>query len=126
MTKWTINQSRWIVGGRVDLNGYLFNRGYETSDRNITDYYMSVIPSIEYKLTSNLNFNTSHLKRIAHYRKENRATTFDPSTNLWSSRAGVGWAITRDIYMNPYIGFFPEALSWPNASIGVDSVISIF
>lgn len=126
IVKWNINKTHWIVGGTAEASGYLFNRGYDPKDRTITDYYFNFIPSVEYKLTRNLNFNTSVLKQISHYRKESNTTTFDASTGLWSQRVGVGYAATHDIYLNPYIAFFPEAMSWENASVGFTGIVSVF
>lgn len=124
--KWTINDSRWIVGGEVDFNNYIFNRGYDPKDHLITDYYFNVIPSVEYKLTSNLNLNTSVLKKLNHYRVQDTATTFDVTSNLLSQRVGVGWAVMHDIYLNPYVAFFPEAMTWANASVGFNGIVSVF
>lgn len=125
-TKWRINNSRWIVGGEVDGSTYQFNRGYDPKDNKITDYYFNIIPSVEFKLADSLNLNTSAAKSIVHYRKTDNASTFDSTSNLWSQRLGVGWAVQHDIYLNPYIGFYPEAMSWQNASIGFNGVVSVF
>lgn len=123
--KWTVADSRWILGLDLSVNNYLFERGYIAKDRNATDYYSNIIPSVEYKLTRSLNLNTSVNKQIVHYRKENRATTFD-STNLLSQRLGVGWAITRDVYFNPYFNFYPDELSITSTSVAFNTVFSIF
>jgi hypothetical protein len=125
-TKWRINNSRWIVGGEVEAWAFSFNRGYDTKDKYITDYYFNGIPSLEYQLTDNLNLSSSAAKKIAHYRRTDAPSTFDAETNLWSARLGVGWAVQHDIYLNPYIGFYPEAMTWTNASIGFNGVISVF
>lgn len=127
MVKWNVNQSRWIVGGSVSFNSYYFNRGYNAqTDTNATDYYFNVIPSVEYKLTPSLNLNTSILKKIGHYRKSTDTTTFDADSMMWSGRIGVGWAVLHDVYLNPYIGYYPEAMSWKYASIGFSGVVSAF
>ena len=89
-----------------------------------SDIYISFIPSVEYKLTRNLNFNTSYAQGIDHYRSVHSQTTYasDPSTQ----RVGVGWGATRDIYINPYFAFYPTDMSIPSTWVAVNTIFSIF
>lgn len=127
MVKWNVGTSRWVLGGNVEASNYFYNRGYDVNSDGpkLADYSFNIIPSIEYKFTSNLNLNTSYSKSIAHYRKTTDPTTFDGSP-LWNGRVGIGWAVKHDIYLNPYITFYPEAMSWQYASLGLSSVINVF
>lgn len=127
MVKWNIGLTRWVLGGNVEASNYFYNRGYDpkSDGKKLADYAFNIIPSLEYKLTSSLNLNTSYSKSIAHYRKTTDAATFDGSP-LWNGRVGVGWAVKHDIYLNPYITFYPEAMSWQYASLGLSSVINVF
>jgi len=127
MVKWNIGTSRWVVGGSIDASNYFYNRGYDarTDGKKLADYSFNIIPSLEYKLTSNLNVNTSYSKSIAHYRKTDDPGTFD-GTPIWNGRIGVGWAVKHDIYVNPYMTYYPEAMSWKYTSLGLSSTVSVF
>ena len=125
-TKWSVPDTKWILGMEVSVSNYLFERGYEKKDKNISDYFINIIPSVEYRLANHLNFNTSFLKKINHYRKTQEWSTFDGNTNVVSQRIGVGWAITREIYFNPYINIFPGNFAWNSTSVAFSTIFSIF
>ncbi len=123
--KWNVGQSKWILGFEVSVNDYVFERGYIRKDSNATDYYANLIPSIEYRLAHNLNFNTSFLQKLNHYRSTTDWSTIDDS-NYLSERVGVGWAITRDVYFNPFVNVYPTHLAWNTSSIAFNTVFSVF
>jgi hypothetical protein len=132
MMKWNIPNSNFILGLELTVANYFFNRDYfagtgkkGSGDGNATDININTIPSVEYRLTRKLNLNTSIAKGIVHYRRENRADTFSGS-NIINQRLGVGYAILHDVYVNPYINFYPEAMSWKNASLAFNTIFSLF
>jgi hypothetical protein len=43
-----------------------------------------------------------------------------------TQRVGLGWGITRDIYVNPYINFFVEHPKFATTSLSLLTVFSIF
>lgn len=122
--KFRPDNSRWTVGTNLSLSFYHFQRGYEQGDGKVSNYYFNFIPSVEYQLRDGLNFNTSVAFPMANLRRSGDWTEL--TAQLASQRVGLGWAITREIYFNPYIGFYPQRPSWDNASLSFNTIFSIF
>lgn len=122
--KAVIGQTRLTLGASLDFDYYLYEREYEKRDRNVSNYYLSMIPSMEYKILDNLNFRTSLAYSFTNFRAS--------KTNwLWNQqrptqRLGLGWGITRDIYFNPYLNFFPDSPAIETTSASFTTVFSIF
>lgn len=129
--KYTPGTTRFIFGAQLALDYFAYDRAYkpyvskkDTGDGTVSKYYINFIPSVEYKITDTLNFNTS-----AGYPYQNLRS--DPAWWRWNHplttwRVGVGWAITHDIYINPYVNFFMESPAFNSASASVNTTFSIF
>ncbi len=115
---------RYILGLVADVDFYGFNREYRRSDGRISNYYISFIPSVEYKLTDRLNLRTSVGYSLSNLRMNGSWWLWEPIQP--TARAGVGWAITREIYFNPYLNFFWERPAWATTSLSFSTVFSIF
>lgn len=122
--KWIIGKSRWIVGGVADVDYYFFARKYKKGDGNISNYNLSLIPSLEYKLTDSLNFRSSCSWSFSQMRRADN--DWDWESLQPSARAGLGWAITRDVYFNPYLSFFTMRPAMRTTSASFSTVFSIF
>ncbi|MGE4133045.1 MAG: hypothetical protein AB7F86_15495 [Bdellovibrionales bacterium] len=121
--KHNVFNSRWIVGLIYNFDLYGYNRAYEKTDSRVSRYYQSFIPTLEYKILDSLNFKYSVAYSYANLRR-------DPRTHVWDSvepmaRIGVGWAISRDVYFNPYLNFFSEHPAWASTSLSFSTVFSI-
>ena len=90
----------------------------------VFQYYLNFIPSLEYKLTSSVNFNTSAGYPYQNLRSDNAWWRWSHPLTTW--RVGFGWAITRDIYINPYVNFFMESPAFNTASASFNTTFSIF
>ena len=113
---------RVILGAEVTADYSFYKRNYQgyiskaqPGDGNVGRYSLSFIPSFEYKLTDSLNFNTSLGYGYLNYRSQSNWSYLQHQLSTW--RVGVGWAITHDIYINPYINFFAEAPAFNTASL---------
>lgn len=122
--KYQIGPSRWILGSKFSLTYFAFQRDYRSHDGKVSNFYFNWIPSIEYRLANSLNFNTSWAVPYANLRRAHSLTTWDHQ--MTNQRVGLGWAITRDIYINPYVNFFPVHFSWNTASLSFNTVFSVF
>ncbi len=122
--KYNLGTSRVIVGGIINLDFFHYNREYRTSDGRVSNYYLNLIPSLEYKILDNLNFNTSVGYPYANLRSFGSWWTWEHQLSTW--RVGVGWGITREIYINPYVNFFAESPAFNTASLSLNTVFSMF
>ncbi len=122
--KYVILNSRWTAGGVLSADYYFFSRDYEAKDGRISRYYLNAIPSLEYRILNNLNFRTSVAYGFSNMRLKGSWWSLDQPQP--SARAGFGWAVTRDIYFNPFINFFTEKPSIRTSSLSFSTVFSIF
>ncbi len=122
--KYSVLQTRWIAGLIADFDYYFFDRSYASTDGKMATYYFSLIPSLEYRLTDQLTAKTSIGYAFSNLRKYEDWKKWDQP--LAMQRLGVGWAITRDIYFNPYINFFTEKPAIRTTSLSFSTVFSIF
>lgn len=122
--KWNIGQSRWVVGLLTDFSLFVFSRGFAEGDGRVSNYFLSFIPGLEYKITDRVNFKTSMAHSFANQRVAGNWTTWD--RQKLTQRVGFGWAITRDIYVNPYLNFFVESPAINTTSLSMSTVFSIF
>jgi hypothetical protein len=123
--KWSVPGSQVILGAELSASHFFFNRDYNAkTDGPLSTYFLAAYPSLEYRLSKSVNFNTSWSIPYGNLRKFNQFDKLD--RQLLSQRAGIGWGITREIYFNPYINFFPEKMQWKNASLAFNTIFSIF
>ena len=122
--KYTVPESRWILGVLGDVDLYVFDREYERRDGRVSNYYLMFIPSIEYKILDTLNFRTSVAYAFANQRLKGSWLKWEDQAP--TARAGFGWAITRSIYFNPFLNFFAERPAVHTTSLSFSTVFSIF
>jgi hypothetical protein len=122
--KYTIADSRWIVSGIADLDFYFFNREYRRGDGRLSNYNINLIPGLEYKISDKLNVRTSAAYSWGNLRM--KGSWWKWEDQMVSQRLGVGWAVTRSIYFNPYLNFFPERPAIRTTSLSFSTVFSIF
>lgn len=122
--KYKVLDTPWILGALFDADYYFFNRRFEERDGRMSQYYLSLIPSIEYKLLDNLNLRTSVAYSFANLRMADNSWVWDDQVP--SGRFGLGWAITRDVYFSPYLSFFTESPAIRTTSLSFSTVFSIF
>ncbi len=121
---YNIGSTRLAVGFDTSFSYYFFNRGYEKQDNKTTPLYtISVYPNLKYNFTDKLSVNTS--VSFSSYNPRNR---FDQSILLnrtISERLGLGYAYTRDIYLSPYLNFYPSNFSDDGTTINFSTVFSV-
>jgi hypothetical protein len=122
--KYVPGNSRIILGFQYVMDYFAFVRPFVKADGKVSKYYLNFIPSFEYKITDSVNFNTSLGYSYQNLRSDNSWWRWNHQLSTW--RLGVGWAITHDIYINPYINFFAEAPAISTASVSFNTVFSIF
>jgi hypothetical protein len=145
-SSYNIGTSPISVGASTTASYYFFDKAYEPDDANnqitkngkfgpfqqyktvshdgrIRRISVTVAPVIKYNVTSKFNVNTSWGFNFFNPRYYDDQTKFNSRVvNEW---VGVGYAVTRDIYINPYVQFYPTQFTWKTATMNVSTVFSL-
>ena len=129
--KYTPLMGRVILGVQLALDYFMYDRDFKdpdargkNGDGKVSRYYMNLIPSFEYKITDAVNFNTSLGYPYQNLRGDHSWWNWSHPLSTW--RLGLGWAITHDIYINPYVNFYAESPAFDTASLNFNTTFSIF
>lgn len=116
------------VGVGIDgsINYYLFDRGPDQRNKKeLTTgrYSLGFYPQVKYNFSDKLNMYSSLALNF-----NNPRGTEDASV-LWnrtlSSRVGMGYAFTRDIYFAPYINYYPKSFTADSTTVNFSTTFSI-
>lgn len=136
-SSYNLGTSPFSIGASTTASYYFFNREYipdhvtgfkkgkpvTAGDGKVRRISITVAPVVKYNLTSKFNVNTSWGFNFFNPRYYDQRTKLNSRVvNEW---VGVGYAITRDIYINPYIQFYPTQFSWKTATMNLSTVISL-
>lgn len=100
-----------------------------------TPYDFAVYPAFEYAFSEKLNFRTLFRPWIYYHHVGQQASTFTKSP--WTQSIGIGWDVTRDIYLYPNFQFVWEDTRGKNfdlsnplvraeSSVGLSATINMF
>lgn len=142
-SSYNVGKTPISVGASTTASYYFFDRNYIPDDANniatsgkfrgkfqtikndgrIRRISVTVAPVIKYNVTGKFNVNTSWGFNFFNPRYYDTQTKFDSRVvNEW---VGVGYAVTRDIYVSPYIQFYPTQFTWKTATANISTVFSI-
>ena len=136
-SSYNIGNSPISVGASTSASYYFFDHAYVpdhvtgynkgkaviAGDGKIRRVSVTVAPVIKYNVTGKFNVNTSWGFNFFNPRYYDSTAKFNSRVvNEW---IGIGYAVTRDIYINPYIQFYPTQFSWKTATMNVSTVISL-
>lgn len=122
--KYTLGQSRWIVGMLFDASLFLFDRRYADGDGRVSNYNLNLIPSLEFKVRDSFNLKTSLAQTFANARMFGDWAKWE--RQQLTQRVGLGWAITRDVYVNPFLNYYVEHPALDTTQVSLSTVFSIF
>ncbi|MBC7466429.1 MAG: hypothetical protein H7256_10590 [Bdellovibrio sp.] len=119
-----LGMSGFAVGLDGSLGYYLYKRDYVySSDRFANRSSISLYPTLKYNISDKLNINTSPSLSYVNYRMNSDELTFVQKTV--SQRVGVGYAFSRDIYIAPYINFYPDRWTPDATTLNISSSFSL-
>ena len=134
---YAISNTRWTLGIAWTLAGAYFNKsgplGDPTDQENYiedlrteqSDYGINIDPVAEYQFSDRFTFRTvTNLWNYEHLRSETRATTLKLDKVYQS--AGIGIAVTRDIYLYPNVQFLLDDIRIDRTNIALSSFINVF
>jgi len=88
-------------------------------------YAINISPILEFEITEKIIFRTVlGLWQYEHYRSENSAFNF--SRDKVYQSVGVGFSVTRDIFLNPNIQFLPDDIRDTATNVGLGATINMF
>ncbi len=123
--KFNLGKSRWVLGLMASADYFIYERPYRDGDgTRLSKYYLSTVPSVEYKVSPKLNANVSFGHAYGNLRTDKSWWRWEHPLSSW--RLGLGWAVKRDIYLNPYLSFYAEKPSFNSTSASLNAVFSIF
>jgi hypothetical protein len=125
-----LGTSKFALEFDTNFGYYFYNRGpnltpskYLKYEKTANRYSVSVIPILKYRLSGKLNLETSVSFTYTNYRTTDDLTLWNQSMS--TQRVGIGYAITRDIYINPYISFYPSQFSPEYTSMNFSTTFSL-
>jgi hypothetical protein len=124
-----IEDTNFFATFDTSLGYYFYNRGYvpgaikKGGDGAASRYTAAVYPGFKYRYNDTISFATS--LAISEWNPR----SVDSSTVLWrtsaTQRLALGWAITHDIYVSPYLDIYPQALAFDTTTMNIATVFSI-
>lgn len=123
---YNLGTSGAAVGVDTNLDYYLYDRAANPKNKMETGtgrYSLGFYPQVKYNFSDKLSTYTSLAINFINPRG-----TEDHSV-LWnrtlSSRVGMGYAFTRDIYIAPYLNFYPKTAEWESTTFNISTTFSI-
>ena len=118
-----LGSTKFAVGLDTSVSLYLYNREYRKADGKASTYNLAFYPNFKYNITDKLNVNTS--VSISYWNPRANESRWNLQNRTVSQRLGLGYAYTRDIYISPYLNFFPDNLSDKGTTLNFSTSFSI-
>lgn len=120
---YNIGTSDVAIGLESNINYLLYNRDYIKKDKKAAQYNIAFFPNIKYNFTDNLNAVTS--LSLNYWNARSTKSAFNLQKRTLGERLGLGYAITRDIYISPYLVFYPSKLATNTTTINLTTTFSL-
>jgi len=119
-----IGHSGVSLGLYLLAQGAVFDKNGADVKPDQSDFVVNFDPFIEYQLTENINLRTvTNLWNYEHARSAPGSTyIFD---KVYQS-IGVGYAMTRDIYLYPNLQFLPDDIRSDRTNVALNTYINVF
>ena len=118
-----LGKSGYSVGLDSSLGYFLYGRDYKKSDRSAGRANWAFYPTVKYNFSDYLNINTS--TNISFWNPRARKDEFALLNRTVSQRLGLGYLYSRDVYISPYVNFFPDKLSWDRTTLNIVTSFSL-
>lgn len=118
-----IGRSGVSVGSENSIGYYFFGRDYAVSDGKVRRMNISLAPFAKYNFTDRFNVNTYVGLTYYNLRRDGSIATLN--NRLVTEKLGVGYAITRDVYVSPYIQFYPSDITVGETTMNISTSFSV-
>ncbi len=120
------SQSPVLFSVGSSFNWFFFERAYQAGQdiRGVSNYLFTVFPGLQYNIRDNLQIGTSIAAGYSNPRSEDNWWNWNQ--RMGSQRLTLGYGVTRDIFLAPYLNFFPEEFTWDTTSVNMNMYINLF
>lgn len=110
----------WDLGTAVSVGGTIYGDNRADADR--TAYYLGIYPFAEYAFSEKVQFRTvfGYMNYVATRAEPTRLVTETPYQSM-----GLGFVITRDIYLYPNVQFVPTDIRADRTNVALSANISL-
>lgn len=122
-TVYNLGKSNYALGFDTSLGYFLYDRPWKKTDGRSAAYNIAFMPNAKYNFSDKLNVNTSI--NVSYWNARSNPDRYNLQNRTISQRLGIGYAYTRDIYLNPYINFFPSNARTEDTTINFSTVFSL-
>jgi hypothetical protein len=119
-----LGKSGFSIGTDMAIGVFLYNRDYQTSDGKAARYSFEFNPNIKYNFSDKLSLVTA--ANISLWNPRGRKDEFALLNKTVNQRLGLGYALQRDIYLNPFLTFYPQQLSPSSVTLNMTTIFSVF
>lgn len=118
-----LGASGFAIGFETSYGHFLYNRGYEKKDKNAARNNLSFSPNMKYNITDKLNVSSSMNMSFWNPR------SVDNQSVMWNrtmtQSLGLGYALKRDVYLSPYLRFYPDRLAADTTTFNFSATLSV-
>jgi len=118
----SIGASTWIALQNFTKTGAVGDLDDVRTDQS--DYSFGIEPCIEYGITDNINLRTVTSLWVYEHTRDRQPGTFMQDKVYQSF--GVGFSITRDIYIFPNVQFLPDDIRFDRTNVAINTNINVF
>jgi hypothetical protein len=119
----TLGQSRFRLGVETSFGYYLYNRAYEAADKKAQRFNLAFYPGVKYSVSDQLTISTS--LNVSFQNPRELKNEFAMLNKTLSQRLGLEYSITREIFIAPYLNFYPKSLSTNSTTLNVNTIFSM-
>lgn len=116
--------SGFSLGADMAVGYFLYNRDYQSKDGKAARYSFEFNPNLKYNFSDKLSFITS--SNISLWNPRGRSDQFALLNKSVNQKLGLGYALQRDIYINPFFTFYPQHLTWSGVTLNMTTIFSVF
>lgn len=107
----------------ANIQYFLYDRAYVSSDGKAGRYNISFTPNLKYNINDRMNVSTS--LNLSYWNARSNQNEWAIWPNTPSQSLGFGYAYARDIYLSPYINFYPDKLSADRTTFNFSTIFSV-
>lgn len=115
--------TKWAAGVDTSINYFMYEREYIAKDRSAGRYTVAFYPEVKYNWSDKLNLYSSVAIKFANPRA--RDNEWDMLNKKLTQRVGLGYAVSRDIYLAPNLNFYPENARLDSTTFNFTTIFSI-
>jgi hypothetical protein len=128
--------TKFSIGGGISTQYQTFNKsgsfGSVAQGNYIADlrtaqsqYMFSFVPEFEYQISTKVNLRTViNLWTYEHYMSQSDLSVYQQD-EIYQS-VGIGYSVTRDIFLYPNVQFIPSHLEASLTNVGITATINLF